>query len=58
LGEFAKSLGTARLGYLRFMAEGRAAGHQPQFYDVHDQRFLGMRDLLNKSENEFRAIGK
>ena len=41
LGEFAKSLGKARLGYLRFMAEGRTAGHQPQFYDVHDQRFLG-----------------
>ena len=41
LGEFAKSLGKARLGYLRFMAEGRTAGHQPQFYDVRDQRFLG-----------------
>jgi hypothetical protein len=38
---FAKSLDKARLGYLRFMAEGRVAAHQPQFYDVHDQRFLG-----------------
>jgi REP element-mobilizing transposase RayT len=41
LGEFAKSLGKARLGYLRFMAEGKTAGHQPDYYDVRDQRFLG-----------------
>ena len=41
LGEFAKSLGKARMGYLRFMAEGKAKGHQPDYYDVRDQRFLG-----------------
>jgi REP-associated tyrosine transposase len=41
LGEFAKSIGKARLGYLRFMAEGKANGHQPDYYDVRDQRFLG-----------------
>jgi putative transposase len=41
LGEFAKSLGTARLGYLRLMAEGQSAGHQPDYYDVRNQRFLG-----------------
>jgi putative transposase len=41
LGEFAKSVGKARLGYLRFMAEGKANGHQPDYYDVRDQRFLG-----------------
>jgi hypothetical protein len=41
LGEFAKSLGKARLGFLRFMAEGKANGHQPDYYDVRDQRFLG-----------------
>ena len=41
LGEIAKSLGKARLGYLQFMAEGKANGHQPDYYDVRDQRFLG-----------------
>jgi REP element-mobilizing transposase RayT len=41
LGEFAKSVGKARLGYLEFLAEGKAAGHQADYYDVRDQRFLG-----------------
>ena len=41
LGEFAKTVGKARMGYLRFIAEGRATGHQPDYYDVRDQRFLG-----------------
>jgi REP element-mobilizing transposase RayT len=41
LGEFAKALGKARLGYLKFMAEGKTAGHQPDYYDTRDQRFLG-----------------
>jgi putative transposase len=41
LGEFARSLGKARLAYLKFIAEGKAAGHQPDYYDIRDQRFLG-----------------
>jgi putative transposase len=41
LGEFAKTVGKARMEYLKFIAEGRATGHQPDYYDVRDQRFLG-----------------
>jgi REP-associated tyrosine transposase len=41
LGEFANSVGKARLGYLKFIAEGKAKGHRAEYYDVRDQRFLG-----------------
>jgi putative transposase len=50
LGEFAKSVGKARLGYLRFMAEGKATGHQPDYYDVRDQRFLGDERFVEEIE--------
>ncbi|MGH7930930.1 MAG: hypothetical protein ACREQV_24425 [Candidatus Binatia bacterium] len=41
LGEFAKTVGKARVEYLKFMADGKATGHQPDYYNVRDQRFLG-----------------
>ena len=41
LGELANTVGPARRAYLRFMAEGRGSGHQSDYYDVQDQRFLG-----------------
>ena len=50
LGEFAKSLGKARLGYLRFMEDGKANGHQPDYYDVRDQRFLGDERFVEQIE--------
>ncbi len=50
LGEFAKSVGKARLAYLRFMAEGKANGHQPDYYDVRDQRFLGDERFVEEIE--------
>jgi putative transposase len=50
LGEFAKSVGKARLGYLRFMAEGKTAGHQADYYDVRDQRFLGDERFVEQIE--------
>ena len=50
LGEFAKSLRNARRGYLRFMAEGKANGHQPDYYDVRDQRFLGDERFVEQVE--------
>jgi REP-associated tyrosine transposase len=48
LGELAKSVGQARRAYLRFMAEGRGSGHQPDYYDVRDQRFLGDSDFVEQ----------
>ena len=55
LGEFAKSVGKARLGYLRFMAEGKANGHQPDYYDVRDQRFLGDDRFVEKIEERVQG---
>jgi putative transposase len=55
LGEFAKSLGKARLGYLRFMAEGKTAGHQPDYYDVRDQRFLGDERFVEEIEERVQG---
>jgi putative transposase len=55
LGEFAKSLGKARLGYLRFMAEGKANGHQPNYYDVRDQRFLGDERFVEQIEERVQG---
>jgi hypothetical protein len=55
LGEFAKSVGKARLGYLRFMAEGKATGHQPDYYDVRDQRFLGDERFVEEIEERVES---
>src|SRR5262245_3713729 len=54
LGEFAKSAGQARRAYLRFMAEGRGSGHQPDYYDVHDQRFLGDQSFVEQIDERIR----
>ena len=56
LGEFAKSLNKARLAYLKFIADGKAAGHQTDYYDVRDQRFLG--DERFEEEIEQRVEGE
>jgi REP-associated tyrosine transposase len=55
LGEFAKSLGQARRAYLGFMADGRGSGHQPDYYDVHDQRFLGDQRFVEKIDERIRT---
>jgi hypothetical protein len=55
LGEFAKSLGKARMGYLRFMAEGEAKGHQADYYDVRDQRFLGDERFVEQVEEQVQG---
>ena len=41
LGQLGKVVGRARRAYLRFMAEGRDLGHQVNYYQIVDQRFLG-----------------
>jgi hypothetical protein len=48
----------ARLVYLKFIADGKATGHQPDYYDVRDQRFLGVRDLLRRSPNGLGQIAR
>jgi hypothetical protein len=55
LGELAKSVGQARLAYLRFMAEGKGSGHQSDYYDVRDQRFLGDERFVEQIDERIRA---
>jgi putative transposase len=50
LGEFAKPLNKARSAYLKFIAEGKATGHQADYYDVRDQRFLGDERFVEEIE--------
>jgi REP-associated tyrosine transposase len=55
LGELAKSVGHAWRAYLRFMAEGKGSGHQSDFYDVWDQRFLGDERFVEQIDERIRA---
>jgi len=55
LGELAKFVGQARLAYLRFMTEGKGSGHQPDYYDVRDQRFLGDERFVEQIGERIRA---
>ena len=55
LGELAKSVGQARQAYLRFMAEGKGAGHQSDYYDVRDQRFLGDKYFVEQIDERVRT---
>ena len=41
LTQFHRQLGPARHAYRKFVMEGLRQGHQAQFYDTVDQRFLG-----------------
>jgi putative transposase len=40
LGQFGKSRGHARRGYVRFMEEGAGGGHEEKYYQATNQRFL------------------
>src|SRR5918992_1602616 len=40
------------MAYLRFVAEGKASGHQPNYYDVRDQRFLGDERFVEEIEEQ------
>jgi hypothetical protein len=55
LGELARSVGPARRAYLRFMAEGKAMGHQTDYYQVWDQRILGDERFVERIDERIRA---
>jgi chromosomal replication initiation ATPase DnaA len=55
LREFAKSVGQARRAYLRLMGDRRGSGHQPDYYHVHDQRFLGDQRFVEQIDERIRA---
>lgn len=55
LGELANSVGQAKRAYLRFMAEGRGSGHQSEYYDAQDQRFLGDTRFVEQIDERIRA---
>jgi hypothetical protein len=58
LGELANTVGQARRAYLRFMAEGKGSGHQSDYYDVRDQRFLGDRAFVEQIDERVRREGE
>jgi putative transposase len=58
LAALANSVGQARRAYLRFMAEGKGAGHRADYYDVRDQRFLGDRNFVEQIDERIRAKGE
>jgi hypothetical protein len=39
LGEFAKSADKTRVEYLKFMADGKTSGHQPDYYGIRIKGF-------------------
>jgi putative transposase len=55
LGELANTVGQARRVYLGFMSEGKGAGHQSNYYDVRDQRFLGDKGFVEQIDERIRA---
>jgi putative transposase len=55
LAALANSVGQARRAYLRFMAEGKGAGHRADYYHVRDQRFLGDRNFVEQIDERIRA---
>ena len=55
LGEFANSVGQARRAYLKFMSDRRGSGHQPNYYDLHDQRFLGDQRFVEQIDERIRT---
>jgi len=55
LGELNRSVGQARRAYLRFMAEGKGAGHQAVYYDVWDQRILGDKNFVEQIDKKIRS---
>jgi hypothetical protein len=58
LAALADSVGQARRAYLRFMAEGKGAGHRADYYEVRDQRFLGDRNFVEQIDERIRAEGE
>ncbi len=55
LGALATSMGQARRAYLKFMAEGKGAGHRADYYDLRDQRFLGDGKFVEQIDKRIRA---
>jgi chromosomal replication initiation ATPase DnaA len=37
------------------MADGRGSGHQPDYYDLHDQRFLGDQRFVEQIDERIRT---
>jgi hypothetical protein len=55
LGQLGRVMGRARRAYLRFMAEGRDLGHQVNYYQTVDQRFLGDERFIERIDQRTRG---
>ena len=55
MGQLGKVVGKARRMYLRFMADGRDLGHQENYYQTVDQRFLGDERFVEEIDHRSRG---
>lgn len=58
LGQFSRRLGPARKAYRQFIAAGPPLGHQTQYYEVVDQRFLGEPDFVEAVQQKVGTKGE
>ncbi len=60
LQQFHKQVGPAQEAYRRFLRDGLGMGHQSEFYETVDQRFLGdeqfLEDIERKTESKHELI--
>jgi putative transposase len=55
LEQFHRQVGPARAAYRRFLKDGLSTGHQDQFYETVDQRFLGDARFLEELGRQVKA---
>jgi putative transposase len=55
LGQFGENKSLGRRKYLGFILEELGSGHQKNFYEVKDQRFLGEESFIKRIEGEKRG---
>lgn len=58
LGALHRQIGPARQAYRRLMQEGLALGHQDQFYETVDQRFLGDERFIEEADRRTAATSE
>ncbi len=55
LGQMAKGVAQARRGYVKFMEDGLARGHEEKYYQATDQRFLGDETFVEKVASQAKV---
>jgi len=55
LGQMGRGMAQARRGYVKFMEDGLASGHEEKYYQATDQRFLGDETFVEKVASRARV---